>query len=107
MSKSKAIRTINNHLKLFNNDPVCGVSLNVNEKNIFEWELLIQGPADTLYEGGLFKAKLNFPTDFPFNPPVFKFITPVYHPNIYPDGKVCISILHPPGDDKFGYEDGR
>jgi ubiquitin-conjugating enzyme E2 G1 len=23
---------------------------------------------------------------------------------VYADGNVCISILHPPGDDKFGYE---
>ena len=25
----------------------------------------------------------------------------MWHPNIYPDGKVCISILHPPGTDAF------
>jgi len=30
-----------------------------------------------------------------------KFVTPMWHPNIYPDGKVCISILHPPGVDKY------
>ena len=23
---------------------------------------------------------------------------------MYPDGQVCISILHPPGEDQFGYE---
>lgn len=28
-----------------------------------------------------------------------KFLTQMWHPNIYPDGKVCISILHPPGID--------
>jgi ubiquitin-conjugating enzyme E2 G1 len=33
------------------------------------------------------------------------FLTPVpFHPNVYPDGKVCISILHPPEEDKYGYE---
>lgn len=25
----------------------------------------------------------------------------MWHPNIYPDGKVCISILHPPGVDEM------
>lgn len=30
----------------------------------------------------------------------FKFLRPLYHPNIYPDGRLCISILHPPGDDE-------
>jgi len=28
----------------------------------------------------------------------------MWHPNIYPDGTVCISILHDPGEDKYGYE---
>ncbi|XVF23868.1 hypothetical protein REPUB_Repub13aG0076600 [Reevesia pubescens] len=28
----------------------------------------------------------------------------MWHPNVYPDGKVCMSILHPPGDDPYGYE---
>lgn len=23
------------------------------------------------------------------------------HPNVFPDGKVCISILHPPGEDIY------
>jgi ubiquitin-conjugating enzyme E2 G1 len=42
--------------------------------------------------------------EYPLRPPVLKFLTDVYHPNIEKDGKVCISILHEPGDDRFGYE---
>jgi ubiquitin-conjugating enzyme E2 R len=29
---------------------------------------------------------------------------PLYHPNIYPDGRLCISILHQPGDDETSGE---
>ena len=29
----------------------------------------------------------------------------MWHPNIYPDGRVCISILHPPGTDRFNDQD--
>ncbi|CAO3579055.1 unnamed protein product [Absidia cylindrospora] len=47
---------------------------------------------------------MNFPTTYPIMPPTLKFSTEMYHPNVYPDGTVCISILHPPGDDKYGYE---
>jgi len=33
-----------------------------------------------------------------------KFMSEIFHPNVYPDGRVCISILHAPGDDPMGYE---
>ncbi|KAK4900531.1 Ubiquitin-conjugating enzyme E2 15 [Elasticomyces elasticus] len=53
---------------------------------------------------GFFKAKLAFPPTYPHMPPSMTFTTPLFHPNIYPTGSVCISILHPPEDDKYGYE---
>jgi ubiquitin-conjugating enzyme E2 R len=34
------------------------------------------------------------------SPPTFKFLRPIFHPNIYEDGRVCISILHAAGDDE-------
>lgn len=34
-----------------------------------------------------------------------KFTCEMFHPNIYKDGTVCISILHSPGDDPNQYED--
>lgn len=33
-----------------------------------------------------------------------QFLTDMWHPNISPSGSVCISILHEPGEDRFGYE---
>jgi ubiquitin-conjugating enzyme E2 G1 len=86
--------------------PVEGFSAGlVDDNNLYEWDVMIIGPADTLYEGGFFKARLTFPPEFPLLPPKMRFITPMWHPNIYPDGGVCISILHAPGDDQYGYED--
>ena len=72
-----------------------------DDDNIFVWELMIVGPPDTLYEGGFFQAKLEFPTEFPNLPPEMKFKSEMWHPNVFPDGKVCISILHPPGVDNL------
>ncbi|TAQ86642.1 hypothetical protein B7494_g5013 [Chlorociboria aeruginascens] len=48
----------------------------------------------------MIQAEMTFTDKYPFSPPTFKFVRPIYHPNIYPDGKLCISILHPPGDDE-------
>jgi ubiquitin-conjugating enzyme E2 G1 len=86
-------------------NPVEGFSAGlVNEDDVFLWDILIYGPPDTLYEGGIFKATLKFPKNYPDMPPEMRFITPIWHPNVYKDGKVCISILHPPQEDEYGYE---
>ncbi|KAH9929476.1 ubiquitin-conjugating enzyme [Fomitopsis serialis] len=77
----------------------------VDDNNFYEWEIMLIGPPDTIYEGGFFRARLSFPEEYPLLPPKMKFLTQMWHPNIYPDGTVCISILHPPGEDQYGYED--
>ncbi|ORY16069.1 ubiquitin-conjugating enzyme/RWD-like protein [Clohesyomyces aquaticus] len=73
--------------------------------NVFEWSvaLIVLNP-DSLYYGGYFKAKMTFPRNYPYSPPDFKFLRPLYHPNIYPDGRLCISILHQPGEDEMSGE---
>uniref|UniRef100_A0A6I8Q3G5 Ubiquitin-conjugating enzyme E2 G2 n=1 Tax=Xenopus tropicalis TaxID=8364 RepID=A0A6I8Q3G5_XENTR len=63
-----------------------------------------RGPEDTCFECGVFPAILSFPLDYPLSPPKMRFTCEMFHPNIYPDGRVCISILHAPGDDPMGYE---
>mmetsp|Transcript_21478 Transcript_21478/g.55800 ORF Transcript_21478/g.55800 Transcript_21478/m.55800 type:complete len:127 (-) Transcript_21478:718-1098(-) len=57
------------------------------------------GPEDSLYEGGFFNAEMKFPQDYPNHPPKLKFTTDIWHPNVFGSGEVCISILHPPGND--------
>jgi len=77
-----------------------GVTISVpDEDDFFTWEIGIFGPPETIYEGGYFKCRLAFPKDYPMSPPEMRFTCGLWHPNVYPDGKVCISILHPPGED--------
>ena len=78
----------------------------IDESDMFTWEAMIQGPEETPYEGGVFPAILKFPKDYPLNPPKMRFDVPggLWHPNVYANGEVCISILHPPGDDPNHYE---
>lgn len=47
---------------------------------------------------------MDFPKAYPNEPPVLRIVSEFWHPNVYTDGKVCISILHAPGDDQYGYE---
>ncbi|KAK1350262.1 ubiquitin-conjugating enzyme E2 [Hamiltosporidium tvaerminnensis] len=79
-------------------------SVGLVDDNIYNWEVLVFGPKDTPYENGIFMARMTFPIAYPEAPPTFRFVSEMWHPNIDKDGDVCISILHKPGDDEYGYE---
>jgi len=105
MAESQGSLLLKKQLKELSKHPVEGFSAGLlDDSNIFEWEVVIVGPPDTPYEGGLFKATLIFPHEYPMKPPKMKFVSEMWHPNVYEAGEVCISILHAPGEDKWGYE---
>ncbi|KAI5169920.1 ubiquitin-conjugating enzyme E2 G1 [Pancytospora epiphaga] len=80
-------------------------SVGLIDDSLHAWKVVLIGPRDTPYESGIYEAEMVFPFDYPEAPPKFRFISPMWHPNIDKDGNVCISILHKPGEDEFGYED--
>lgn len=63
------------------------------------WNLVIAGPENSPLEGYNLRAVMTFPSQYPYQPPTFRFMSPVFHPNVYEDGKVCISILHTDQDE--------
>ncbi|KAF1812207.1 ubiquitin-conjugating enzyme [Eremomyces bilateralis CBS 781.70] len=102
---SVAQKRLLSEYKTLTNEPPEGITAGpVNEDDIFVWEALIQGPEGTPFEGGVFPAELKFPKDYPLAPPTMKFTCDMWHPNVYANGMVCISILHAPGDDPNHYE---
>jgi ubiquitin-conjugating enzyme E2 Z len=74
-----------------------GIWYHMDESNMTKGLALIQGPQGTPYEGCLFLFSIQFPSDYPFSPPKVFFLTTDgktrFHPNLYVDGKVCLSIL--------------
>ncbi|KAI9495360.1 ubiquitin-conjugating enzyme/RWD-like protein [Zychaea mexicana] len=101
---SSAASILQRQYKELTRNPVPGFVVDLKNDSIFEWDVAIIGSPKTIYEGGYFKATMSFPDDYPFNPPTFRFDREFYHPNVYPDGRLCISILHPPGDDPVSGE---
>lgn len=61
--------------------------------DLFHWKCLIPGPAGSLWEGGLYKVDIQFPKNFPVSNPVAKFDPPVPHVNVFPTGRICLSII--------------
>ena len=54
------------------------------EDDIYEWDVVLLGAPDSLYNGGIFHIKLSFPKDYPNSKPEVIFLTPIYHLNVNP-----------------------
>lgn len=54
---------------------------------------VIIGPSDTPFEDGTFKLKLTFNEQYPNKPPSVKFLSKMFHPNVYASGELCLDIL--------------
>jgi len=79
--------------KKLQEDPPAGVSGAPTEDNILVWHAIIFGPQDTPFEDGTFKLVLEFTEDYPNKPPGVRFISKMFHPNVYADGSICLDIL--------------
>lgn len=85
-----------------------------NEMNVFEWKIFFEGPEGTPYQGisfilsvlnqfatliiniflgGIFEARMNFPQDYPMNPPSLTVMSEFWHPNVYKGEQFYIIIL--------------
>uniref|UniRef100_A0A6C0KQV4 Ubiquitin-conjugating enzyme E2 Z n=1 Tax=viral metagenome TaxID=1070528 RepID=A0A6C0KQV4_9ZZZZ len=82
-----------------------GIYYTHDDVDMLKGYALIIGPKDTPYYGGFYFFKFHFPTDYPFSPPMVKYMTndgvTRYNPNLYKCGKVCVSILNTWSGDKW------
>lgn len=62
--------------------------------DLFRWTAGIPGREGTPWEGAVYTINIFFPTDFPSQPPKCQFAPVLFHPNVFPSGTVCLSILN-------------
>jgi ubiquitin-conjugating enzyme E2 A len=79
--------------KRLQKDPPTGIQAAPQDNNVMMWQAVIIGPDDTPWEGGVFRLSLEFTEEYPNKPPLVKFLSKIFHPNVYVDGKICLDIL--------------
>ena len=90
---STAIRRLNKEVVSLAKDSPPGLSAAPVTDDLLTWQGVIFGPEDTPYEGGIFELNMTFGNDYPFTPPVVKFMNDVFHPNVGSGGRICLDIL--------------
>jgi ubiquitin-conjugating enzyme E2 N len=74
-------------------DPPPGISGSPRPDNYRYFDVMIEGPGGTPYEGGLFHLELFLPEEYPLEPPKVRCLTKIYHPNFDRIGRICLDIL--------------
>jgi len=92
MSTTSRRRLIRDFKRL-SSDPPEGISGAPCADNIMLWNAVIFGPAETPFEDGTFKLLLTFDEQYPNKPPAVKFLSRMFHPNVYANGELCLDIL--------------
>ena len=64
------------------------------EMNYFAWICGIPGKSKTIWEGATLTMYMYFSDKYPSEPPKCQFDQPLPHPNIYPSGSVCLSLIN-------------
>lgn len=79
-------------------EPMDNIHYVHDEQNAYKGYACLAGPSKTPYEYGFYFFELDFPPNYPFSPPTVKFINydgiTRFNPNLYINGKVCLSILN-------------
>lgn len=106
MTSNAVKRIINKDMKELKkmNLESLGIYIEFDEDNVLNAKSIIIGPENTPYENGILTFLIEFPKDYPFNPPKISYISKSrnrIHPNLYVGrskdnyyGKVCLSIIN-------------
>ncbi|KAF5478568.1 hypothetical protein F2P56_005116 [Juglans regia] len=120
MANSNLPRRIIKETQRLLSEPAPGISASPSEDNMRYFNVMILGPTQSPYEGGVFKLELFLPEEYPMAAPknegcntrisqevtqptttltqargplLVRFLTKIYHPNIDKLGRICLDIL--------------
>lgn len=92
---AKDVKSVYNNIESLKNN---NIYYKHSEDNVTKGYAMIVGPEDTPYAFGYYFFEFNFPDEYPYSPPIVKYLTNDgtmrFNPNLYLDGKVCLSLLN-------------
>ncbi|XP_005110437.1 (E3-independent) E2 ubiquitin-conjugating enzyme UBE2O [Aplysia californica] len=93
----RSFRTaVKKELKLFQTSLPDGIFVHGFEDRLDLYSVMILGPDGTPYEDAVFLFDIMLPNDYPTSPPIchyHSYCSDRLNPNLYEDGKVCVSLL--------------
>ena len=90
------IKFVRKEVKLLRTSLPSGIHVKGFEDRMDLYSVMIEGPARTPYEDGLFFFDFQLSADYPRAPPIchyHSYVSDRLNPNLYEDGKVCVSLL--------------
>ena len=106
VSKSRIMKDMTRLLTEIKTNPESRFEIDPNNETDLEnpvaissngFTVLLKGPHESVYSGGKFKISIRPTSEYPFKPPVVKFLTKIYHPNISNNHaertNICLDIL--------------
>lgn len=86
-------KRLRSELKSLLVDPPDGIRAMPLDNSYSHWQASITGPPDSPYDSGLFFLHLEIPKSYPMRPPIVRFVTRIFHPNVSYHGDVGLDAL--------------